>query len=116
MNSANVNYIAQQLIYQGPLLLVAVSGFLLSLVFMRRYRWPSVLTLLGALILLIATVAVVAAQIYFSTQESPGPTIDASTRLLQAAIVIVGSLLRGVGVGLILVAVFVGRKPRTPVP
>lgn len=112
MNSADVNYLAQQLIYQGPLLFVAVAGFLLSLVFMGRYRWPSLLTLFGTMILLIATIAVVFAQIYFSTQGSPGLDID-SSRQLQAAIVIAGSLLRGLGVASILVAVFIGRKRRT---
>lgn len=109
MNSAEVNYLAQQLIYQGPLLLVAGAGFLLSLVFMGRYRWPSVLTLLGTMILSIATIGVVFAQIYFSTQE-PGLVIEAS-RQLQAVIVIAGSLLRGLGVALIMVAVFIARKP-----
>lgn len=110
MNSPDVNYLAQQLIYQGPLLLAAVAGLLLSLVFMGRYRWPSLLTLLGTMILLLATIAVVAAQIYFSTQGSPGIGIEASSRQLQAAIVIAGSLLRGLGVALILGAVFIGRK------
>jgi hypothetical protein len=110
MTSADVNYLAQQLIYQGPLLLVAGAGFLLSLVFMGRYRWPSVLTLLGTMILLIATLGVVFAQIYFSAQGNPGLAIEAS-RQLQAAMVIAGSLLRGLGIALILVAVFIARKP-----
>ena len=108
MNSAD--YLAQQLIFQGPLLLAAVAGFLLSLVFMGRYRWPSLLTLLGTMILLIATLSVVLAQLYFSNQGSPGMNIEESSRQFQAAIVIAASLLRGLAVALILAAVFIGRK------
>ena len=109
MNSVSLNYLAQQVMYQGPVLLVAPVGLVLSFVFLGRYRWPSLLTLIGTTILLVSTVGVMAAQMYVLQVRTQG-VFSQTSRQVSSVIAIVGSLARGLGIGLLLAAAFIGHK------
>ena len=115
MQDSGFSFFGQQLVAQIPVLLVAFIGLGLSLVFLGRYRWPAVLTLLATGILLITTFVVTGAQAYvFSSRNTMGLSTENYTQL-AIGVGWVGSLARALALALLLAAVFIGRKRPAPV-
>ncbi len=110
MNGGGLTYIAQQFLYQGPVLLAALVGLVLSFVFLGRYRAPALLTLLAMVILLVATAAVTGAQVFLIYSRLNQAVPYGSYGQLQTVIAMLGSLARALSIGLMLVAAFIGRK------
>lgn len=116
MNNVNVQFITSQVLYQGPLLLAALIGLVLSLAFLGRSRWPAILTLSAMVILLVSTVAVTAVQAYFfSARIAYGWSNDMYGQV-SSVLALLGSVSRGLVICLLLVAVFIGRKREKPIP
>ena len=99
-------FLLDQLLGQAPLLLAYVVGVILALVFWRRCPRPSMLTFLAMMLLLITTL-VQAFLIGYLLQGGWNPE---KLRLFMRATVLMGNLLHMTAIGLILAAVFIGRK------
>jgi hypothetical protein len=111
MSEAGTSFLLSQLGYQVPVLLVYLVGIILALVYMRRASLPCALTLTGIGILVVAMVgvAVVQASLMDSRQaDGRGPRDIAQ---LMRSVAIAGSCIRALGVGLLVAAIFVGRRP-----
>jgi hypothetical protein len=110
MQDSGFSFFAQQLVAQIPVLLVAFIGLVLSFVFLARCRWPAVLTMLATGIVLITAFVVTGAQAYvFASRTSMGLTAENYAQL-ASGVGWVGSFARALALGLLLAAVFMGRK------
>ncbi len=111
MNSSS-SFLIQQLAYAGPVIAVYLAGMVLAVIFIRKYPGPATLTLAATIILLVTTVGLIFAQGYLSTliKEYGWSQVQYNQRLSLVAIP--GSVLKALGSGLLLAAVFVGRKSR----
>jgi cell division protein FtsW (lipid II flippase) len=114
----------QQLTYQSPTLAVCLVACVLALVFviLGRGRVPAALALAGALVLAVAIIiqAVVQAnafEAYLAAMEQ-GERRDAGLRYSEQLrdIGIAGGCGRGLGLGLMVAAIFVGRGSRVARP
>ena len=105
------NYFMQQMLYQLPTLLAAVIGVVLSLIYLKRYRLPSVLALLGSATVIISGLIVTIAQGYFFSARFSSLAMT-SQNYVQFANVIgwIGAFVKGVAIALLIVAIFIGRK------
>ncbi len=100
-NNSIVPYMITQLGYQVPALLVYMFAFVLSLVFMRRALLPSILTLLGIAVLVLATFVGTVIQAYL---------IQNNNYKWLTAVGIGGSCFHAIGLALLVAAIFVGRR------
>ena len=107
--AGNVMYFLSQLANQGPVLFVYLVAGYFSIMYLGRARLPSILTLIGVIILLATTFGVTAAQAYLLVNRT-----DASILQIFNIISLVGSCLRAVGLGLLVAAIFVGRNKVPP--
>ncbi|HXT61386.1 MAG TPA: hypothetical protein VN699_22275 [Pirellulales bacterium] len=107
MQDAGLSFLASQLGYQLPALLVYLVGAL-AVAFMRRARAPSLLALAGTAVLLISAVAASAFQAYLLHLQQAGGRDD-ETRQLMQAVGIAASCIRAGGLALLVAAIFVGR-------
>jgi hypothetical protein len=104
----------QQLLGQLPLLLAYLVGLILALIFLKRCPGPALLTLVGAGISMVAIVIqAFLAQYVFSQRVNLGVDAQALSTML-ATVGIMTSILRAVGVGTFLAAIFMGRKKQAP--
>ncbi len=109
-----------QLLGQTPVLLVYLLGPILALVFWRRCPVSSLLTLVASvLLLLLAVIQAFATQyLIIRARVELGWSSEEMSRVLSA-VALVGNVLRALGLGLLLAAVFLGRRaaPRAgPLP
>ena len=109
LSAGNVLYFLSQLGNQGPVLFVYLVAGYFSIMYMSRARLPSMLTLIGVIILLATTFGVTAANSYLLVNRT-----DASIPQLFHIISVVGSCMRAVGLGLLVAAIFVGRNHIPP--
>ncbi len=100
-NNSIVPYMITQLGYQVPALLVYMFAFVLSLVFMRRALLPSILTLLGIAVLVLATFSVMVIQAYLIQSSNPQWLITVGVG---------GNCVRAIGLSVLVAAIFVGRQ------
>lgn len=108
-------YLKSQLLYQGPTLLVQAVAILLALMNMRRARGAAVLTVIGVTIMVVtAGISVLAFAQFLQARVDGDAGGRGADTMLQAAGV-VGSIGRAIGLGLLVAAIFVGRraKPET---
>jgi hypothetical protein len=114
MDSSSVEYIVRQLLIQLPGLLVAFLGVVLSLVFIRRHKLPSILALLGSLTIIISTVIFTIVQTYFFTARLSSSTLSTQAYVQLTTIVgWIASIVRAFALALLVIAIFVGRKGTT---
>jgi hypothetical protein len=107
MGEVGTSYLFTQLSYQAPALLVYLVATILAIVYMGRATMPCLLTLLSVGILVVATLGVVVAQAsLLDSEQAGGRDISELLRI----IVIAGSCVRAVGLGILVAAVFVGRS------
>jgi hypothetical protein len=106
----DASYLTQQLLYQLPLLLVCTTGLILSLVFFRKSTGPSILTLIASGIVLLSSIAIALIQSYLVQARLEQGWSTAQYARLTSLVAIAGSIVRAGGFGLLLAAVFIGRK------
>jgi hypothetical protein len=99
-----------QLAVQAPALLVYLVGLILALVFLRRYPGPSALTLVAAGLLLLISLAQSFLSVYLVRARADFGWSDARLGAMASANALAGSALRAVAFGLLLTAVFIGRR------
>jgi hypothetical protein len=114
MGQAALGDLLRQLMYQSPQLLVCLIGFVLGLVYMSRHRSASLLAIWGTVLMMVTTLVAAAVHAYlldrFLDEHWPADRYA----MLSGVVAIVGSVLRGIGLALIVAAVFVGRRPAPP--
>jgi hypothetical protein len=110
MGEAGMSFLMSQLGYQAPALLVYLVAFVLALVFMGRAPTPSVLTMIGVGVLVIATVGVAVAQAWLLDNRQANDRDPAEFARLMGVVGMAGSCVRAIGLGLLVAAIFVGRR------
>lgn len=103
-----------RLSYQGPVIFVYLVAGYFSIMYMSRARLPSMLTLIGVIILLVTTFGVLALQFYMNLNMNLNRTdsswLDNSFEMISY----VSGFMRAVGLGLLVAAIFVGRNHTPP--
>jgi hypothetical protein len=99
-----------QLAGQAPVLLAYLVGMILALVFWRRSPGPCVLTLVATGLLLGTTLVQSFLFLYLIRAREDFGWTEERYRWMLSANALVGSVIRAVAFGLLLAAVFVGRK------
>lgn len=111
---SGLNYFTQQILYQTPTMLAALLGVVLSLIFLKRYKLPAMLTLLGAGTVIISSLIVTIAQAYFFSARFSAMAMTSQTYTTMANVVgWIGALVRGLSIALLVVAIFINRKGAT---
>jgi hypothetical protein len=110
MGEAGTSFLLSQLGYQAPALLVYLIAFILAVVHMSRASAPSVLTLIGAVVLVVTTIGVVIVQAWLFDSRQAGDLTPAEFAKIIGVVGIAGSCFRAIGLGLLVAAIFVGRS------
>ena len=114
VENSSLNYIGQQMLYQTPTLLAALLGVVLSLIFIRRYKLPAFLALLGSGTVIISALIVTITQAYFFSAMYSSLSMTSQTYGQVARIIgWIGAIVRGLSITLLVVAIFIGRKGTT---
>lgn len=104
------SYVLQQLGYGTPLLIVYLVGIILSAVFVRKYPFPAMLTLAGAVILFVNVIAMALIQGYFINARVESGWTIAQYSQITMIVAAIGAVVRAIGSALLIAAIFVGRK------
>ena len=107
-------YVLQQLGYGSLLLIVYVAGIILSAIFVRKYPLPSMLTLAGCAILLVNVIGLALVQGYLIDSRMQSGWSGVEYGHMTMIVSIVGSIVRAIGSALLIAAIFLGRKIKTP--
>lgn len=103
-----------QLAGQLPLMLVCLVGLVMSLIFFKRLRRPSVCTFIGFGLLLLTTIITTLVQNYLIFSRDEMGLGGGELNQILMVLAILSNILRAVALALILIAVFTGRpKPAT---
>src|SRR5215207_10536604 len=97
--------ILSQLAGQAPVLLVYVVGLILCALWSRRAPSAAMYAMIGCGLLLMTSVGVTVLQMYYINNRGAQPTLG----YVMFVIGVTGSILRAVGIGLLLAGVFAGR-------
>jgi len=85
----------------------------LSIVFIRRQRLPASLALMGSITAIVAALVVAITQLHLFSARYRFSGVSNSYLQLSLIIGWLGALSRGLAIALLVVAVFIGRKPET---
>jgi hypothetical protein len=107
MDEAGTSFLLSQLGYQAPAMVVYLVAFILALVYMRRASTASILTLIGVSILVVAMIGVAGVQAWLIDSRQPN---DREFARRMGVVGVAGSCVRAIGLGLLVAAVFVGRR------
>ena len=110
MGEVGTSQLLSQLIFQAPQLVVYVIAFILALVYMGRASTPCILTLVAVGILVIATLGVAVIQASLIDGQQAGGRDPAEFARQMSNVALAGSCVRAVGLGLLIAAIFVGRR------
>ncbi len=102
-------FFLSQLGSSGPVLFVYLVAGYFAIMYMERARLPSLLTLIGVIILLVTFFGQSAANAYLIVNRK-----DTSYAQMIAILTFVSSCLRAVGQSLLVAAIFVGRNKTAP--
>lgn len=105
-----MSFLKEQLIYRLPVLLVAFTGFGLSLSYFRHYPRPAALVCTSSLILLSLNVAMPIAYFFLMKQDWEFEQMDLWFKVLGG----VNSCLEGVALSLLVWAAFAHRRHYFP--
>jgi hypothetical protein len=101
------------LVQQAPVLLVYLAAIFLALMFWRRCPTPCALTLGAGVLLLVVSLGQSFLNLYIYSPRDGATLADRAT--LIAVVGLAGGILRALGYGLLLAAVFHGRSsPQEP--
>jgi hypothetical protein len=103
-----------QLAAQLPMLIVYLSGIVLGITWVRRASQPAMFAVIGMSLMLLSTVGTTAFQVFYIQAQIRAGVPAASWSQWMFAVAIAGSIVRAVGLALVLTGVFAGR-PRDPV-
>ena len=103
----------RQLLMQSPILLVYLAGMMFALAVWRRYPVPCVFVLIATTVLLVVSVAQTFLTQYLIHARVERGWEPAQLSWVLSASGLVGSVLRAIGLGLLLAAVFVGRGEKS---
>lgn len=106
-----IPYWASLLIYQTPALVVALVGAILSLTNMKRCSSASMMTLLGCGLLGLGAVIFLVVRVLLFEEMRGGNMANKRYAEISMLVGIASSLTYGLALGLIVLAVFTGRKP-----
>jgi len=110
MGEVGTSFLLTQLGYLVPTLLVFLIAFVLALVYMGRARTPTILTLSGVGVLAVAAIGVAVIQAWLVDSRQADGRSAAEFARLMGIVAIAGSVVRAVGLGLFVAAIFVGRR------
>lgn len=110
MEEPGMSFLWRQLAYQIPGLIVYLVGVILALVWFGRARGPAALCLLGCGLLILTALAVSGIQAYFFQQRFEAGLPDQRMAQAMNVVAVAGNIVRAVGIGLVIAAVFVGRR------
>jgi hypothetical protein len=110
MGEAGTLFLLSQLGYQAPSLLVYLVAFILAVVYRGRASTASVLTLIGVAILVVTTIGVAVSQAWLVDTRQDAAYDQAEFARRMSVVGIAGSCGRAVGLGLLVAAIFVGRR------
>ena len=114
-SAASFSFLGQQLAYSLPQLLVYLAGLILAIVFFRKYSAAALLVLCGSIVLLFTSLGQTFIQFYlFRARLESGGSAAGYAQMLSIVSVI-ASIMRALGLGLWLAAVFAGRKSKTTI-
>lgn len=102
--------ILQHLAIQAPFFLVYLIGIVVAVVQVRRHRKAATLALVALVVMLLTGLAAGTVQGYLIADLSGGRSVTATSTLL-AVTGWVTALVRAAALGLLIAAVFVGRRP-----
>ena len=111
MDNIFIPFLAQ-LLGQAPVLLVYLAGMVLALVFWRRCPRPAMLTLIGMALFLVTTLVQSFLFIYLVRARDDFGWSHEMLGWIVSASGLIGSVIRAAAFGLMLTAVFIGRKER----
>ena len=113
MSDQTNSILIQQLTYAAPTLLVTFVGLVLALVFIKKHTGSAILTILAILAFWIAIGGTAVAQVLvFRSQVEYGwTTLQVSQTM--SIVSMSTSIVRALGLALLLTAVFVGRKAKS---
>jgi len=105
-----------QLAAQSPLLIACLAGMIAALALWQRSPRPAMLTLIGMAIFLVTIMARTFLSLYlFQLRHEHGWSLE-QFGLISAGSALALTVIQAVALGLVLAAVFTGRKPVTPPP
>lgn len=104
------SYTLTQLGYGAPLLIVYAAGIILSAVYVRKYPFPAMLTLAGAVILFVNLIAIAMVQGYLIRTRVESGWSPEQYSQMTTVVAAIGAIVRAVGTALLIGAIFVGRK------
>ena len=116
MENGALSYVTHQLLAQTPVVLVSIVGLVLSIMFLNRSRWPALLTLSAMVIFLLSTVVFTVIGAYALSARVQGNAAPANISEFLSGMNLIASIVQGIGVCLLLIAVFWGRKRPVTVP
>lgn len=105
------SFFLSQLVFYGPGVLVALLGIILASVFWKRGPGAALMTLLASVFLLVLGLVSIGLNTYFWSALVDGAWSHETYALASRILGIATSLLRAVCVALIIIAVFLGRRP-----
>jgi hypothetical protein len=111
MGEPSIAFLLMQLGYQAPALLVYLVAFILALVYMGRASTPCTLTLVGVGMLVVTTVGMLVVQAWLMGGLNADGHNPAAFARLMGSVGLAGSCVRAVGLGFLVAAIFVGRRP-----
>jgi hypothetical protein len=101
----NYPFVIQQLVYQGPMLVVYLVGIIVALMYLQRCRLPAILALCAIGTLVVTSIASAVVTHYLINVQSPTGTLGTSLMIVG----ILGSFIRAAAFGLLLAAIFIQR-------
>jgi hypothetical protein len=104
------NQLMMELAEQPPALLAYLAGIALSLVYWRRYPGPCLLTFLAAPLSFVLSVTLSCLRLYAMYARAARGWDRVTVESIISITVVAGGILRAVAFGLLLAAVFVGRR------
>jgi hypothetical protein len=110
MGEAGTAFLLSQLVYFAPVLVVYLVAIILALVYLGRARGPALLTLAGVGVQIVTTVGLTVARGVLIESQQAGDLAAGDFARQMRALGIAGSCAHAVGLGLLVAAIFVGRR------
>jgi hypothetical protein len=112
-----ITLVVGQLLPRLPVLLVYLAGLILAMRLYGRYPTVCLLTMISLLLLVVLNLVGALAYwyLFFEAPQRAGWSIEHSARLL-GILGVASGILQGVAMGLLLAAVFIGRRSPLQIP
>jgi hypothetical protein len=110
MQASSATHLFSQLAPQLPVVFILGIAMLLAILFLRRAFWPSVLTLVAAIVIIGAKLftALVQSRLLVAHRDGEYATEDLSN--MMSVVGFIGVCVQAVGMAMLVAAIFVGRS------